>query len=67
MTESHNLIYTPQKKIPIGEPVILPNGSHGISFKWKHGKNAVTETVPLDTLHELVAQGKNKTSGQRSP
>lgn len=31
------LIYSPEENIPIGEPVILPNGGHGIRkgfFTW---------------------------------
>ena len=67
MTESTNLIYTPQEKIPLGEPVILPDGGHGIRLKWRRGKKDVTEIVTLDKLHELVAQGNIKASGQRSP
>jgi hypothetical protein len=67
MTESTNLIYTPQEKIPLGEPVILPNGAHGLKVKWRKGKRDVTEIVTLDKLHELVAQGNIKASGQRSP
>ncbi len=66
MTESHNLIYSPLERIPIGEPVILPNGGHGIRLKWQRGKKKITEIVSLDKLHELVAQGNIKTSEQRS-
>lgn len=61
------LIYSPEEKIPIGEPVILSNGGHGIRLKWRRGKKVVTEVVTLDKLHELVAQGKIQTSKQRSP
>lgn len=61
------LIYSPQERIPLGEPVILPNGAHGIRLKWRRGKKDVTEIVTLDKLHELVAQGKIKTSEQSSP
>lgn len=61
------LIYSPIEHIPIGEPVILPNGGHGIRLKWRRGDRDVTETVTLDKLHELVVQGKNKTSDQNSP
>ena len=67
MTESTNLIYTPQEKIPLGEAVILPDGAHGLKVKWRRGKRDVTEIVTLDKLHELVAQGNTNTSGQRSP
>ena len=66
MQES-GLIYSPIEHIPIGEPVILPNGGHGIRLKWRKGKKNVTETVTLDELHELVAQGKLKASEQRTP
>ena len=61
------LIYSPIEHIPIGEPVILSNGGHGIRLKWRRGDRDVTETVTLDKLHELVVQGKNKTSEQNSP
>ena len=61
------LIYSPEENIPIGEPVILPTGGHGIRLKWRRGKKDVTEVVTLDKLHELVVQGKIKTSEQRSP
>ncbi len=67
MTNSKPMIYSPEKKIPIGEPIILPNGSHCIRLKWRRGKKDVTEVVTLDKLHELVAQGKIQTSEQRSP
>lgn len=66
MTESRNLIYSPQQRIPLGEAVILPNGGHGLKVKWRRGKRDVTEVVPLDKLHELVMQGNIKTSEQRS-
>lgn len=55
MKETRNLIYTPQKHIPIGEPVRLPNGGHGIRLKWKRGGTAITEVVPLDTIHDLIS------------
>ena len=58
------LIYSPEKKIPIGEPVILANGSHGIRFRWRRGKEYVTEIVSLDMLHELVMQNKIQASKQ---
>lgn len=61
------LIYSPIEHIPIGEPVILPSGGHGIRLKWRRGNRDVTETVTLDKLHELVVQEKNKTSEQNSP
>ena len=67
MKQDKTLIYSPAEKIPIGEPVILPNGGHGIRLKWRRGKKDVTEIVTLDKLHELVAQGKIKTSEQSSP
>lgn len=67
MKQDNTLIYSPEEKIPIGEPIILPNGGHGIRFKWRRGKRDVTEIVTLDKLHELVAQGKIKASEQRSP
>ena len=61
------LIYSPEEKIPIGEPIILPNGGHGIRLKWRRGKKDVTEIVTLDKLHELVLQGKSQIGEQRSP
>lgn len=67
MENNPQLIYSPEEKIPIGEPVILANGGHGIRLKWRRGKKDVTEVVTLDKLHELVAQGKIKASEQRSP
>ena len=67
MEKNTHLIYSPEKKIPIGEPVILPNGGHGIRLKWKRGKENITEVVTLDKLHELVLQGKNRTGEQISP
>lgn len=67
MIESSNLIYTPQNRIPLGEAVILHNGTHGLRIKWKRGKQTVTETVTLDKLHELVVQGNTNNSSQRSP
>ena len=61
------LIYSPEERIPIGEPVILPNGGHGIRLKWKRQNKFVTEVVALDKLHELVMQGRNSASEQRAP
>lgn len=60
------LIYSPTERIPIGEPVILPDGAHGIRFKYKRKKHNVTEVVPLDKLHELVMQS-NALSKSRDP
>ena len=62
MGENSQLIYSPNEHIPIGEPVVLAGGSQCIRFKWKRGKKYVTELVSLDKLHELVVQGKDKTS-----
>ena len=67
MTKSPRLIYSPKEKIPLGEAVILPNGTHGLRVKWRRGKRDVMEIITLDTLHELVVQGKGNTSEQRSP
>ena len=67
MKQDKTLIYSPEEKIPIGEPIILPGGGHGIRLKWRRGRKDVMEIVTLDMLHELVAQGNNKTSEQRSP
>ncbi len=67
MQEAKQLIYSPEEHIPIGEPVILPSGGHGIRFKWKRKTGDVTETVSLDKLHELVIQGKSGIGGQKTP
>ena len=67
MKQDKTLIYSPEEKIPIGEPIILPGGGHGIRLKWRRGRKDVVEIVTLDKLHELVAQGNNKTSEQGSP
>ena len=67
MKQDKTLIYSPEEKIPIGEPIILPGGGHGIRLKWRRGRKDVMEIVTLDKLHELVAQGNNKTSEQGSP
>lgn len=67
MQEATQLIYSPEEHIPIGEPVILPGGGHGIRFKRKRKTGDVTEIVPLDKLHELVVQGKSGASGQKTP
>ena len=53
MTENE-LVYSPVEHIPIGEAVDLPGGGHGIRLKWKRGKRTVSETIPLDKLHELI-------------
>lgn len=55
MNETKSLIYSPKEKIPIGEPVVLPNGALGIEFKHKRKSGCVTETVPMDKLLELVS------------
>ena len=60
--QKHDLL--PGKKIPLGEPVILPNGAHGLRIKWKRGKKDVTETVPLDKIHELIVQQAAKADRQ---
>ena len=65
--KNKELIYSPQERIPIGEPVILPDGGYGIKLKWRRGNRDVTEIVTLDKLHELVVQGKIKTGSQSSP
>ena len=66
MEQARQLIYSPVEHIPIGEPVILPNGGHGICFKRKRKNGDVMEVVTLDKLHELVAQGNIKSSEQKS-
>lgn len=66
MEEAVRLIYSPKERIPIGEPILLPDGGHGIRLKWQRGKKKVTEIVSLDKLHELVMQGNKNTNEQRS-
>ena len=44
--------------------MILPNGAHGLRIKWKRGKKDVTETVPLDKIHELIVQQAAKADRQ---
>lgn len=58
MNKDTDMIYSPTEHIPLGKPVKLPGGGHALCVKYKkrNGK-AVTETVPLDQLHELVAAG----------
>lgn len=56
------MIYSPKQGIPLGEAVILPNGTHGIRFKRKRKNGEVTEVVTLDKLHELVMHDDNETS-----
>ena len=65
--QEYSLIYSPVEHIPIGEPIILSNGGHGIKLKWRRGKKVVTEIVTLDKLHELIMQGTIKVGRQRSP
>ena len=67
MPKPKQMIYSPTEKIPIGEAVTLPNGGHGIRFKWKRKTGDVTETVALDKLHELVVQQQKKGSADRDP
>lgn len=64
MQSNKNMIYSPEEKIPLGEPVILPNGAHGLRIKWKRGKKDVTETVPLDKIHELIVQEAAKANSR---
>lgn len=52
MERKKNLIYSPKEKIPIGEPVVLPNGALDVEFKHKRKSDCVTETVPMDKLVE---------------
>lgn len=67
MKQDSKLIYSPKEKIPLGEPVILPGGGHGLCVKWKRGHKEVTETIALDKIHELVAQGVSDAREQRAP
>ena len=55
MERKRNLIYSPKERIPIGEPVVLPDGTLGIEFKHKRKSGYVTEAVPMDKLLELVS------------
>ena len=45
LKRTENMIYSPQQGIPLGEAVILPNGTHGIRFKRKRKNGEVTETA----------------------
>lgn len=62
LKRSGSMIYSPVQGIPLGEAVILPNGTHGIRFKRKRKNGEVTEVVTLDKLHELVMHDDNETS-----
>ena len=66
MNNSRNLIYSPQHKIPLGEAVILPDGTHALIVKWGHGNRAVNETIRLEALIELIMQSNIRNSNQRS-
>lgn len=59
---SRKLIHSPIQNIPIGEPIILPDGGHGLRISWqrKHSKETVTEDISLDKLNELVIRGVPK-------
>ena len=50
------------ERIPIGEAIILPDGSQGIRFKRKRKNGDASEVVSLDQLHELVMQNKIQAS-----
>lgn len=56
------LIYTPLEHIPIGEPLLLPGGGHGLRLKRKRKSGEVTETVSLDSIHELIAESVRQDS-----
>ena len=60
MMEQKDLIYSPNEHIPIGEAILLPNGSHGIRFKRKRKTGDVEEIVTLEALYQLVMQNKLK-------
>lgn len=53
-----NLIYTPERHIPIGEAVKTESGIHGIRLKKAGGKD--TEIITLDSLYKLVVQATEK-------
>lgn len=54
MKKNPKLIYSPRESIPIGEPVVLPGGVHALRFQRRRGEATVTETVPLDVIHDLI-------------
>ena len=55
--EKSNMIYTPIYKIPIGEPVVLSDGSYGIRVKKPN--NSKQEVVSLSLLMTLVIKKVN--------
>ena len=55
-----NLIYTPDRHIPIGEAVKTDAGIHGIKVKKAGSKE--TEIITLDSLFKLVVQATEKST-----
>ena len=52
------LMYTPLCHIPIGEPVMTPDGTRAVKFKKPGGKD--TEVVPIDTLIAMMVHATDK-------
>ncbi len=48
----HNLVYSPQFHIPLGEPKVLSDGQFAIIVKRAHDKQE--ETITLNTLISLL-------------
>ncbi len=63
MNKEIKLIYTPRERIPLGEAVVLPDGSYAIRVKRKRRCGAVTEIVTLSRLREMVVQDSCKPTG----
>lgn len=56
-TPKPELIYTPQKHIPVGEPVRTEAGNLALKFKFKDR----TEVVTLESLFSMVHKANEKT------
>lgn len=59
-----NLVYTPNRHIPIGEAVMTENGVRAVRFKKAGEKD--TEVVPIDTLIALLVNATNEGKKQDS-
>lgn len=54
------LIYTPEKRIPIGEIIILPDGHRALRIKKAGGK--AVEIVRIETLLEILYSAEYPTT-----
>lgn len=52
------LVYTPKNHIPIGEPIIWPDGTQAVRFK--KAKENITEEIPVLQLIEMLIQATNR-------